>query len=244
MTTDTALLFRRLLEERALSVSDRQLEQFETYYRELVSWNEKMNLTGITEREQVYVKHFYDSISLSFFYPLESVGSIADIGAGAGFPSVPLKIMFPHLQVTIVDSLQKRIGFLNALVATLGLDGVRCIHGRAEDVARLAEHRDRYDLTTARAVARMNVLAEFCLPFVRPGGAFVAMKGSDPAEELAEAKFAVKELGGEIVSDHAFQLPMEESGRHVIVVRKTKATPRAYPRKAGVPLKQPLIGAK
>jgi len=242
--TGPALDFQRLLAERSIAVSERQLEQFETYYRELVEWNEKMNLTGITEKEQVYVKHFYDSASLAFFHPMADVGSMADIGSGAGFPSIPLKILFPHLRITIVDSLQKRIGFLQHLTETLGLSDVSCVHGRAEDVARLAAHRDQYDLVTARAVARLNVLAEFCIPFAKPRGHFVAMKGSDPAEELAEAKFAFKELGGELVNDHALELPMEQSGRHIIVVRKTKPTPGKYPRKPGVPLKTPLIATK
>jgi len=242
--SDPRETFRALLESRGLSVTDRQLEQFEIYYRELVDWNEKMNLTGITEKEQVYIKHFYDSISLSFFYPLADVRSLADIGSGAGFPSIPLKIVFPHLRVTIVDSLQKRIGFLRHLTEQLGVADVECVHGRAEDIARIAAHRDRYDVVTARAVARLNVLAEFCLPFVRPQGAFIAMKGSDPSEELSEAAFALKELGGAVEADHSFELPMEQSGRHIIVVRKTKGTSGKYPRKAGVPLKTPLLPAK
>lgn len=239
--TDIALTFRQWLLDRSIVVTERQLEQFELYYRELVSWNEKMNLTGITEREAVYVKHFYDSVSLSFFHPLNGVENLADIGSGAGFPSLPLKIAFPHLQVTIIDSLQKRIGFLDHIVSTLGLTDVNCIHGRAEDVARSAAYRDRYDLVTARAVARLNVLSEFCLPFAKPGGYFIAMKGNDPQEELKEADFAIRQLKGEFVSDHAFELPMEDSGRHLIAVRKTKPTPGKYPRKPGMPLKQPLI---
>ncbi|TLS48873.1 16S rRNA (guanine(527)-N(7))-methyltransferase RsmG [Paenibacillus antri] len=242
--SDPRETFRGLLAERGIAVTERQLEQFEIYYRELVEWNEKMNLTGITEKEQVYIKHFYDSISLSFFHPLDDVRSIADIGSGAGFPSIPLKIAFPHLRVTIVDSLQKRIGFLRHLVERLGVNDVDCVHARAEDAARLEAHRDRYDVVTARAVARLNVLSEFCLPFVRPQGVFIAMKGSDPGEELKEAAFAFKELGGAVESDFAFELPMEQSGRHVIVVRKTKATPGKYPRKPGVPLKMPLLGAR
>lgn len=242
--SDPRVTFRALLESRGISVTERQTEQFETYFRELVEWNEKMNLTGITEKEQVYVKHFYDSISLSFFYPLGGVRSLADIGSGAGFPSIPLKIVFPHLRVTIVDSLQKRIGFLKHLTEQLGLSDVDCVHGRAEDVARNASHRDRYDVVTARAVARLSVLSELCLPFARPQGAFIAMKGSDPSEELKEAAFAVKELGGVVEADHSFELPMEQSGRHLIVVRKTRSTPGKYPRKAGVPLKTPLIGSK
>ncbi|MFK7692284.1 16S rRNA (guanine(527)-N(7))-methyltransferase RsmG [Paenibacillus sp. HJGM_3] len=235
------ITFTELLASWQLSLSERQWSQFERYYQELVAWNEKMNLTAITDREQVFVKHFFDSISLSFFVPLGNVQTIADIGSGAGFPSIPLKIMFPHLKVTIVDSLNKRISFLQALVGELELDGVSCIHGRAEDVARMKEHRDRYDLVTARAVARLSVLNEFCLPFVKTDGLFAAMKGADPAEELAEAKYSLRELKGELELTHRFELPIEQSSRHIIIIRKKAATPAKYPRKAGTPLKQPLV---
>lgn len=238
---DVKTLFYELLLSKQMVVSDTQWNQFETYYRELVSWNEKMNLTGITEREQVYMKHFYDSLSLSFFVPMGSIFTIADIGSGAGFPSIPLKIMFPHLRVTIVDSLNKRIQFLEHVVNSLGLEQVRCIHGRAEDVARRAEFRDSFDLVTARAVARMNVLNEFCLPFVKHAGLFAAMKGSDPKEELKEATYSLKVLRGELQSVARFELPVEKAERHLILVRKVGSTPAKYPRKAGVPLKQPLV---
>ncbi|MEF3305300.1 16S rRNA (guanine(527)-N(7))-methyltransferase RsmG [Paenibacillus sp. GYB003] len=240
---DVKKLFTELLAERQLQLSDKQWEQFETYFRELVSWNEKMNLTGITEREQVYMKHFYDSLSLSFFVPMSELSTIADIGSGAGFPSIPLRIVFPHLRVTIVDSLNKRIQFLNHLVQSLGLEHVTCIHGRAEDVARMNGQRDSYDLVTARAVARLNVLAEFCLPFVRKSGLFAAMKGADPEEELREAAFSLRQLRGVVKSVASFQLPIEQSSRHIILIEKVGATPQKYPRKAGLPLKQPLIGA-
>ncbi|WNQ11499.1 16S rRNA (guanine(527)-N(7))-methyltransferase RsmG [Paenibacillus aurantius] len=230
-----------LLADHQITVNDRQLEQFAIYYRELVSWNEKMNLTGITELEQVYLKHFFDSLSLSFYVPLGEVSRLADIGSGAGFPSIPLKIMFPHLQVTIVDSLNKRIGFLTHLVKELGLENVQCIHGRAEEVARQPEHRDRYDLVTARAVARLNVLNEFCLPFVRKGGLFAAMKGSDPTDEIQEARFSMKELKGEWMGDHRLTLPVEQAERHILLIRKIADTPRKYPRKPGTPLKTPLL---
>jgi len=234
-------MFEQLLAERSITLSEKQLEQFALYYRELTEWNQKMNLTAITEEEQVYVKHFYDSVSLSFFHPLDSVTSVADIGSGAGFPSIPLKICFPHLRVTIIDSLKKRIGFLENLVEVLQLDHVTCVHGRAEDVAKLKQHREQYDLVTARAVARLNILSEFCLPFVRLSGHFIAMKGSDAQAEIVEAEYAIRELGGKILSDHAFQLPMEHSDRHIIVVEKVKATPAKYPRKAGTPVKEPLL---
>lgn len=228
------------LEERGIVLSQ-QLDQFESYYRELVSWNEKMNLTGITERELVYTKHFYDSLSLSFFVDMQAVERMADIGSGAGFPGIPLKIAFPHLKLTIVDSLSKRISFLKHVCDELKLEGVELIHGRAEDIARQTSHRDSYDLVTARAVARMALLNEFCLPFVRKDGIFAAMKGSDPTEELSEAKFSLKELRGQLEKVEPFSLPIEDSARHIIFIRKTGATPAKYPRKAGIPAKTPLV---
>lgn len=228
------------LGERGIALSSRQLEQFETYFEMLVDWNERMNLTGITERSAVYEKHFYDSLSLSFFVDMNEVRSIADIGSGAGFPSIPLKICYPHIKVVIVDSLNKRISFLKALVERLGLSDVECVHGRAEDIARLPQYRDQFDLATARAVARLNVLNEFCLPFVRPGGRFAAMKGSQSQEEMKEATFSLKELKGKLLGEHGMFLPIEGSERHIVVIEKIGATPRQYPRKAGTPLKQPL----
>ncbi|WP_159888124.1 16S rRNA (guanine(527)-N(7))-methyltransferase RsmG [Paenibacillus puerhi] len=234
-------LFCELLQEKGIVLTEPQLSQYEAYYRELVDWNERMNLTGITEREQVYVKHFYDSLSLAFFTKMTDIHSLADIGSGAGFPSIPLKIAFPHLKVTIVDSLNKRIQFLQHIVTELELQEVRCVHGRAEDIARLPEHRDRYDLVTARAVAKLAVLNEFCLPFVKPKGRFVAMKGQDVQDELKEAGFSLKELQGEWVNTYHFQLPIEESTRQLVEIRKIASTPRKYPRKAGTPLKTPLL---
>lgn len=238
---ETLLWFTKRMEESGIPLSARQLDQFELYYRLLVEWNEKMNLTGITERDAVYEKHFFDSASLSFFVNMSNVRNIADIGSGAGFPSIPLKICFPHLKVMIVDSLNKRIQFLTHLKDQLQLEDVLCIHGRAEDVAQLPAHRDGYDLVTARAVARLNVLNEFCLPFVRKGGLFAAMKGSQSDEEVREASYSLKELKSKIKSQHQLSLPNEQSERHIVLIEKLDATPRKYPRKAGTPLKQPLI---
>lgn len=238
---ETLVWFTKKMEESGIPLSSKQLEQFELYYRLLVEWNEKMNLTGITERDAVYEKHFYDSVSLSFFTSINDVRMIADIGSGAGFPSIPLKICFPHLKVMIVDSLNKRIQFLTHLTEQLGLHDVLCLHGRAEDVAQLPAHRDSYDLVTARAVARLNVLNEFCLPFVKKGGLFAAMKGSQSDEEVREASFSLRELKGKIKSQHQLSLPNEQSERHIVLIQKLDATPRKYPRKAGTPLKQPLI---
>ncbi|WP_410512920.1 16S rRNA (guanine(527)-N(7))-methyltransferase RsmG [Paenibacillus sp. BR2-3] len=237
----TVVQFTQRLQEKGIILQASQLEQFELYYQELVSWNEKMNLTGITEREQVYTKHFYDSISLAFHLDFSGIKSLADIGSGAGFPGIPLKICYPHLELTIVDSLSKRISFLQHVCNELKLEGVQLIHGRAEDVARQSGHRDAYDLVTARAVARLSLLNEFCLPFVHKDGLFAAMKGSDPSEELAEAKFSLKELRGRLEKVESFSLPIEESARHIILIRKTALTPAKYPRKAGLPAKSPLI---
>ncbi|MBY3618797.1 16S rRNA (guanine(527)-N(7))-methyltransferase RsmG [Acinetobacter sp. CUI P1] len=238
---NTEIQFTQLLQERGITLSAEQLEQFDLYYKELVSWNEKMNLTGITEREQVYTKHFYDSISLAFFLNLNEINNLADIGSGAGFPGIPLKICFPHLKLTIIDSLSKRISFLQHVCTTLKLTDVQLIHGRAEDIARQFKHRDAYDLVTARAVARLSLLNEFCLPFTRKDGVFAAMKGSDPSEELGEAKYSLKELRAQLGKVESFSLPVEESARHIVIIRKTGATPAKYPRKAGIPAKTPLI---
>jgi len=231
----------RLAAERSLRLTDRQLGQFETYYRLLIEWNEKMNLTAITEKEDVFVKHFYDSLTLCFHFPMDRVRTMADIGSGAGFPGIPVKIACPGIRLTIVDSLRKRIVFLQELCKALGLEGVDCVHARAEDAARSREHRDRYDLVAARAVARLNVLAELCLPFAAKGGVFAAMKGPGADAELAEAKFAVAELGGEWTETVRFTLPnAEQAERNIVFIRKTKPTPAKYPRKAGIPLKAPL----
>jgi 16S rRNA (guanine527-N7)-methyltransferase len=239
---DTTLQwFTKRMEEGGIPLSTVQLGQFETYFRVLVEWNEKMNLTGITERDAVYEKHFFDSVSLSLFTDIKKVQRLADIGSGAGFPSIPLKICFPHLKVTIVDSLNKRIQFLGHLTEQIGVNDVVCLHGRAEDVAQQAGQRDSYDLVTARAVARLNVLNEFCLPFVRKGGLFAAMKGSQSDEEVREAGYSLKELRGKVLAQHQLTLPNEGSERHIILIEKLDATPRKYPRKAGIPLKQPLM---
>lgn len=226
--------------QQGLVLDASQLEQFELYYRELVDWNERMNLTAITERDQVYLKHFYDSLTLSFHLNLEQVTTMADIGAGAGFPSIPLKIAYPHLKLTIVDSLNKRIHFLNHLVEQLQLQDVHTIHARAEEAGRKNELRDRFDLVTARAVARLSVLNELCMPFVRPTGIFAAMKSSQTSDELQEAKRSIQLLNGKLDKVHTFILPVEEAERNIIVLRKTDFTPAKYPRKPGTPGKEPL----
>lgn len=237
----TQQLFTEQLALQNITLSPEQMAQFETYYELLVEWNEKMNLTGITERSAVYEKHFYDSLTLAKAMDFSSVKSLADIGSGAGFPSIPLAIAFPHLKVTIVDALAKRIKFLEEVAARLGLSRVNALHGRAEDVARLKAHRDQYDVVTARAVARLAVLNEFCLPFVRVGGTFIAMKGSDVGEELTESKYSADKLGAKLLRVDKLQLPSEGADRHLVLMTKTSMTPAVYPRKAGTPLKSPLL---
>ncbi|RAU91798.1 16S rRNA (guanine(527)-N(7))-methyltransferase RsmG [Paenibacillus sp. YN15] len=225
---------------QGITLSNRQLEQFELYYKELVEWNERMNLTAITEREQVYLKHFYDSLTLAFHVNLDQVATMADIGAGAGFPSIPLKIAFPHLKLTIVDSLNKRIHFLNHLVERLELQDVKAIHARAEEAGRNKELRDRFDLVTARAVARLSILNELCLPLVRPDGIFAAMKSAQTSDELQEAKRSIELLKGKLEKVFTFTLPVEEAERNIVVLRKMDVTPAKYPRKPGTPGKDPL----
>lgn len=234
-------LFFNLLRDHQIMLKEVQLKQFNMYFEELISWNNKMNLTGITEREQVYIKHFFDSLTISFYVPFLQVEFFADIGSGAGFPSIPLKILFPHLKVMIVDSLSKRIHFLNHLLDVLKLSDVNCIHGRAEDIARIPLYRNKFDLVTARAVAKLNVLNELCLPYVKVGGKFVAMKGTNPESEINESSFSLHELRSEISQIESFQLPIDHSYRHLVIIKKLGTTSSKYPRKAGIPMKEPLI---
>jgi 16S rRNA (guanine527-N7)-methyltransferase len=230
----------RLLAEQGIVVGEKQIRQFEQYYEQLVRWNERMNLTAITDEAGVYLKHFYDSLTPSFYIDFTRHLSLVDVGAGAGFPSLPLKICFPQIRVTIVDSLNKRIQFLEHIVQTLGLEGVELYHSRAETFAQDPRHRQKYDLVTARAVARMSVLAELCLPLVHVGGSFVALKGAKGEEELKQAQQAIAWLGGEVEDVYTFFLPEDEGERHIILINKVQDTPKKYPRKAGLPNKQPL----
>jgi 16S rRNA (guanine527-N7)-methyltransferase len=232
--------FKVMLLEKGIALSDEQLDQFEQYFHTLVEWNEKMNLTAITDQEDVYLKHFYDSISAAFYFDFTQQLHLCDVGAGAGFPSIPLKIAFPHLEVTIVDSLNKRISFLNHLANELKLDKVHFIHDRAETFGVNPAHRETYDLVTARAVARMSVLSEFCLPLVKVGGHFLAMKAAHANDELNVGQKAIMTLGGRLEQMHTFTLPMEESERNILVIKKEKQTPKKYPRKPGTPGKMPI----
>lgn len=232
--------FVQQLESKGFTVTEEQRKQFAIYYENLVEWNKLMNLTAVTEKEEVYLKHFFDSITASFYFDFNKVQSICDVGAGAGFPSIPLKIMFPHLEVTIVDSLNKRINFLNHLSAELDLTNVRFIHDRAETFGK-GEYRESFDVVTARAVARLSVLSELCLPLVKKGGHFIALKGAQGEIEVEEGLFAIGILGGEVIDNHSLVLPEEESTRYILDIKKKRQTPKKYPRKPGTPNKEPLL---
>lgn len=233
--------FIEALKEMGIELSDTQIEQFNKYFELLVEWNEKMNLTAITDLEGVYLKHFYDSISASFYFDFTKVESVCDVGAGAGFPSLPIKICFPHLHVTIVDSLNKRITFLNHLSEQLQLDNVTFVHSRAEEFGQNDKYREKYDVVTARAVARLSVLSELCIPLAKEGGSFVALKAAAGPEELKDAKKAITTLGAELKEEFSYLLPVEESERTLYIFDKIKKTPKKYPRKPGVPNKTPII---
>lgn len=231
--------FINSLKESGIEITDKQLKQFEIYFETLVEWNEKINLTAVTEKEEVYLKHFFDSVSPSFYIDFNKIESVCDVGAGAGFPSIPLKIIYPHLQITIVDSLNKRIKFLNELAAALDLDKVNFVHDRAETFGK-SNYRESFDLVTARAVARLSVLTELCIPLVKKGGQFVALKGAQGNEELEDAQFAISVLGGQVNEVYDFTLPLEESMRQIITIDKLRQTPKKYPRKPGTPNKEPI----
>lgn len=229
--------FIEALKQHNISLTEKQLNQLDTYFHMLVEWNEKMNLTNITEKEDVYLKHFYDSITLAFYHSLDSQ-HICDIGAGAGFPSIPLKIVFPNLKVTIVDSLNKRITFLNALFEALELDQVEAVSARAEEYCE--NHRESFDIVTARAVARFEILDELCLPLVKLGGYFIALKGASGQEEFDVAKSGIQKLGGKLESMHAFTLPNHDDQRMNFYIKKVKQTPNKYPRAFAKIKKSPL----
>lgn len=235
--------FIAALKAQGITVSEQQMQQFDQYFKILVETNQHLNLTTITERGDVYLKHFYDSVTPAFYVPelrTEKL-TLCDVGAGAGFPSLPMKILFPQLQVTIVDSLNKRINFLKDLIAALGLTGVSVYHARAEEFGgKRSEHREAYDVVTARAVARMSVLSELCLPLVKLHGQFIALKAQQTENELAHSQSAIATLGGKLSLDQSFTLPELGDERHIVVIDKVKQTPKRYPRKAGTPNKEPL----
>lgn len=225
-------LFTQGLEELNLTANGTQLSQFSSYSSFLKEWNEKMNLTAIVDDDGIAVKHFLDSILPLAHLPLPLNIKVADIGTGAGFPGIPLKIMRPDFQITLVDSLQKRITFLETVCKELALDHVTCIHGRAEELGKDRAYREQFDVLFSRAVANMKVLSEYCMPFVKVGGLFVALKAEDSETELQEAKAMIGSLGGKVEQVLAVPLPQSDITRKLMVIRKVSPTPPQFPRRA------------
>lgn len=226
------------LEKLNISLSDEQVQQFLTYYEFLVETNKVMNLTAITEFDEVIEKHFLDSLSLCRVYDLERDVYVLDMGTGAGFPGIPLKIAFPDINLVLADSLNKRIKFLQEVIAKLGLQKVEAIHARAEEMGRNKQYREQFDLCVSRAVANLSALSEYCIPFVKEGGQFISYKSGEIEEEVNAAKKAITTLGGKVKDVYKFDL--YEQKRSFVIIDKQKKTPKTYPRKAGTPTKAPL----
>ena len=227
-------------EELGIDLSDEKVKKFIDFYNMLISGNEKCNLTAITEMHEVVIKHFLDSLSCIKAASFEGDLSMLDIGTGAGFPAIPLKILYPKLSVVLIESVKKKVDFLINTVSELGLENVKAIHVRAEYAGALDEYREKFDRVTARAVAQLNVLAEYCIPMVKLGGYFIALKGPSTEEEIKNAIPAIKELGGRIEKTITLKLPFSGEGRTLIAVRKVYKTPKKYPRRIGIPIKKPL----
>ncbi len=235
-------VFKQELLQRAkqfkINLSEVQQDQFYQYMQLLLEWNEKMNLTAITEPKEVLIKHFIDSLSIASYINEED--KVIDIGTGAGFPGIPLKIALPQINVTLLDSLNKRINFLNNVIQNLELAKIQAVHGRAEEFNRLPKARESYDIATSRALAKLNVLLEYMLPFVKIGGKCICMKSANIEEELMDARNAIKILGGEIERVDTIILENTDIERKIVIIKKIGETPKKYPRKAGTPAKEPL----
>ena len=230
--------FVQRLKEFNIKINDEQIKKFMNYMNLLLEWNEKINLTAITQPEEVKLKHFVDSLTVLKY--INDDDKVIDIGTGAGFPGIPLKIMNENTKITLLDSLNKRINFLNIVIETLNLRNIQAIHGRAEEIARNKLYREKYDVAVSRAVANLSTLTEYMLPFVKVGGKCICMKGANVNEELERAQNAIKELGGEIERVDNFYLSDNDNERNIIVIKKVKETNPKYPRKAGMPSKEPL----
>lgn len=232
--------FKDSLSKLGLTLTDFQLRQFMQYYELLIEWNSFMNLTAITEFQEVCTKHFIDSVSLCKTIDCSKEVSMIDVGTGAGFPGIPLKIAFPNFRITLLDSLGKRVKFLKEVIEKLGLEQIDAIHGRAEDFAKPDMLREQFDFCVSRAVANLSTLSEYCIPYVKVGGFFISYKSEKVTEEMTAAKNAVSLLGGEFDSQVEFVLPNSDIYRNLVMIKKIKTTPKKYPRKAGLPSKEPL----
>ncbi len=232
--------FENQLNQFDICLNEEQKMQFQKYFELLIEWNKVMNLTAITEREEVNEKHFVDSLAIAKDLDMNNVKQVIDIGTGAGFPGIPLKIAFPHLEIALLDSLQKRVKFLDEVICKLQLKKIYVFHGRAEDYARKEEHREKYDLCVSRAVANLASLSEYCIPYVKVDGKFVAYKSGMIDEEVEKSLRAIQILGGKVEKIEKFELPDSDIGRAFVYIKKVKNTSKKYPRKAGVPTKEPL----
>lgn len=232
--------FDQELNELGIQLTDVQKEQFDRYYELLIEWNKVMNLTGITDYDEVNLKHFTDSLTIVRINEMNDVSTLIDIGTGAGFPGLPIKIAFPHIKVVLLDSLNKRIKFLDKVIEELNLDNVVTLHGRAEDYAKKVEYREQFDVCVSRAVANLSTLSEYCMPFIKKGGCFVSYKSAESDEEISKSENAINLLGGKMDKIEKFILPGSDMGRALVKINKVKNTPKKYPRKSGVPGKEPL----
>jgi 16S rRNA (guanine527-N7)-methyltransferase len=233
--------FEKQLSQLNISLDENQKIQFQRYYEILIEWNKVMNLTGITDYDEVNEKHFVDSLAIVKTMDMNHIENIIDIGTGAGFPGIPLKIVFPHLHVVLLDSLNKRIKFLDELIKELNLENIETLHGRAEDYAQKKEYRESFDLCVSRAVSNLSTLSEYCIPYVKAGGIFISYKSGNIDDELEKSLNAIHELGAGIDKVEKLQLPETEINRSFIKIKKINRTNKKYPRKAGLPAKEPII---
>ncbi|WP_352399790.1 16S rRNA (guanine(527)-N(7))-methyltransferase RsmG [Anaerotignum sp.] len=237
---DNKMLLKSCCQQMQISLSQEMTEQFMSYMSLLLEWNEKMNLTAITEEREVILKHFVDCLSLVPYLEVTQETKIIDVGTGAGFPGLPVKIACPNVSMTLLDSLQKRIGFLEQAIIEMGLNNVVCVHARAEDGGQNPLYREAFDYCVSRAVANLAVLSEYCLPFVKIGGTLAALKGPDATAEILEARSALEKLGGKVTRVVDVTIPFTELSHKLIFIEKVSPTPKQYPRKAGKISKNPL----
>jgi 16S rRNA (guanine527-N7)-methyltransferase len=233
-------LLEALFRQSDIPITGQQINQFLDYERLILEWNQKINITAITESKDIYIKHFIDSAVVNKYIGNNQPYSLIDVGTGGGFPGIPMKIMDETIKLTLLDSLNKRIAFLQNVSEVLKLKDVRIVHGRAEDYGLNVDFRETYDVATSRAVASINILSEYCLPFVKIGGVFVALKGENIEEELKNGEKAVKLLGGEVSNVIKYVIPGTDIGRSIVIIKKIIATTAKYPRKAGTPSRKPL----